>query len=180
MAMREPNQADHLIARQLFGGDFHPRRESTESRTAVYNRYWHLDLNNRRHLGRRKWEQAALEALVDLAGQLDWLYPPDFSNRHAVRFRAAGRSDDFLVIRTSRPRCLMLQLHPATDVSSRTIQRTKVPFVRAPRPQFQITLLGQVDSPAFRRFFNAYARRMRAAFKAAGVRPSPPRQRRSR
>ena len=73
--------------------DFLKLVEGGEARRPVaYNRRWHLDEDDRRHQGRRKWEPAAIEALVRLAATVESLYPPDWSHEKAVRFRAKGKA----------------------------------------------------------------------------------------
>jgi hypothetical protein len=80
-----------------------------KTRPTAYNRRWHLDEDGRRHQGERQWDPAAVEAFVALAATVDWLYPPDWSDRDAVRFRAAG-GNIFAELWTDSPEALRLVL----------------------------------------------------------------------
>src|SRR5688500_14261238 len=75
-------------------------------RPVAYNRRWHLDEDDRRHHGRRKWEPQALEEIVRLAAAIDSLYPPDWSDENAVRFRAKGSAEPLAEVFTDAPEYL--------------------------------------------------------------------------
>lgn len=77
-------------------------------RPPVYSRLWHLDADDRRHHGRRRWDPAAIEAFVALAAAIDRLYPPDWSDSATIRFRASGETQPFAEIRTDNPDHLVL------------------------------------------------------------------------
>src|SRR4029450_13454119 len=81
-----------------------------KTRPTAYNRRWHLDEDNRRHQGERKWDPAAVEAFVRPAGTVSWLYPPDWSDRDAVRFRGVGTGTLFAELWTDSPEELLLVL----------------------------------------------------------------------
>ena len=85
--------------------------QNPESRPTIYNRPWHMDQDDRRHHGRRQWEPGAIEALVEILSSLDSLYPPDWSDRDVVRFRATGASDPFAEISTDKPAALRLVVY---------------------------------------------------------------------
>jgi hypothetical protein len=76
----------------------------------IYNRPWHLDLDDRRHHGRRQWERGALEQLIALIGGLDSVYPPDWSDSDVVRFRVPGLAEPFAEVRTDDPARVVLML----------------------------------------------------------------------
>ena len=81
------------------------------SRPTIYNRPWHMDQDERRHHGRRRWEPTAIEAFVEILSSLDGLYPPDWSDRDAVRFRAAGANEPFAEMWTDKPASLRLVVY---------------------------------------------------------------------
>ena len=87
-----------------------PPSHSPIQRPRIYNRLWHMDADDRRHHGRRRWEPEALEALVALAAEVDHIYPPDWSDEAAVRFRASGRPQPVAEIRTDDPDHLVLSM----------------------------------------------------------------------
>jgi hypothetical protein len=87
---------------------------SIPDRPTIYNRPWHMDQDERRHRGRRQWEPGAIEALVGLLSTLDGLYPPDWSDRDVVRFRAAGASGPLAELWTDKPSALRLIVHVAS------------------------------------------------------------------
>jgi hypothetical protein len=128
----------------------------------IYNRPWHLDADGRRHRGRRKWEPMAVEAIIELAAGIDWLYPPDFSRRDFIRFRASGGEKPLADLRTGRPDCLRLILYPGGQnrmamlpkrgiVVSKTAKGIEVRFVSR----------HQISTAAFARCFRSYANRYR-------------------
>ena len=80
-------------------------------RPTIYNRPWHMDADDRRHHGRRRWEPEAVEAFVALLATVDGLYPPDWSGRDVVRFRMAGAEAPFAELRTDKPANLRLVFH---------------------------------------------------------------------
>ena len=80
-------------------------------RPTIYNRPWHMDQDERRHHGRREWDPSAIETFVELLSSLDGLYPPDWSDRDAVRFRAAGRNEPFAEIWTDKSAALRLVVY---------------------------------------------------------------------
>ena len=82
-----------------------------ESRPTIYNRPWHMDQDDRRHHGRRQWDPSAIEAFVEILSPLDGLYPPDWSDRDAVRFRAAGASEPFAEVWTDKASTLRLVVY---------------------------------------------------------------------
>ena len=82
-------------------------------RPTIYNRPWHVDADDRRHHGRRRWEPAAIESFVELLAAIDGLYPPDWSDRDVVRFRAAGSGGPFAELWTDKAASLRLVLHVA-------------------------------------------------------------------
>lgn len=53
---------------------------------------------------------AALEGFFALAAKLDWLYPPDFSDRDQIALRTTGNRL-FAQVFTDRPTVLRLVLH---------------------------------------------------------------------
>lgn len=77
-------------------------------RPTIYNRPWHMDADDRRHHGRRRWEAGAIEALVEVLSSMDGLYPPDWSERDVVRFRAAGANAPFAELWTDKASALRL------------------------------------------------------------------------
>jgi len=87
----------------------------------LYNRPWHLDLDDRRHHGHRQWDRAVLERLIDLISRFDFLYPPDWSDLNSIRFRASGVSDNFAEIRTDDPHAVVLILWPKGKSSPITV-----------------------------------------------------------
>lgn len=82
-------------------------------RPTIYNRPWHVDADERRHHGRRRWEPAAIEAFVELLSAIDGIYPPDWSDRDVVRFRAAGSGGSFAELWTDKTTNLRLVIHLA-------------------------------------------------------------------
>jgi hypothetical protein len=82
-----------------------------ESRPTIYNRPWHMDQDDRRHHGRRHWDPAAIEAFVELLSFRDGLYPPDWSDRDAVRFCAVGAGEPFAELWTDKPGALRLVVY---------------------------------------------------------------------
>ena len=79
-----------------------------ESRPTIYNRPWHMDQDERRHHGRRQWDPAAIEGFVGIVSVVEGVYPPDWSDRDAVRFRAAGAGEPFAEMWTDQPAVLRL------------------------------------------------------------------------
>jgi hypothetical protein len=67
----------------------------------IYNRPWHLDADDRRHHGKRRWNVALLESLLAAAARIESLYPPDFSARNVIRLRAAGIARPVATISTA-------------------------------------------------------------------------------
>ena len=97
-------------------------------RAPVYSRLWHLDADGRRHHGRRHWDPAAIEAFVALAATVDRLYPPDWSDVAAVRFRPSGDDRPFAEIRTDDPDHLVLMMCGQTLHISRRQQIDSAEF----------------------------------------------------
>jgi hypothetical protein len=135
----------------------------------IYNRPWHLDADERRHGGRRKWEVAAAEAIIELAGEVGWLYPPDFSARDLIRFRASG-GEAFADLRTSGRTSLHLQLYRKKTVGGAGTRKQLGMESRKTKRGVELALVtaSQARSRAFRAFFRGYAR---AFHKAPGIRP---------
>ena len=136
-------------------------------RPRLYNRLWHLDADDRRHRGRRRWEAGIIDAFVDLAGAVDCLYPPDWSDKSRVRFRIAGQTAAFAEIHTGRADSLAILLHPRSPAKLRVLAKSlKLPLVKATESGRDVLMLRlrrqeQIDSPTFRKFFAACARAMR-------------------
>ncbi len=129
----------------------------------IYNRPWHLDADGRRHRGRRLWDPAAVEEIIRLAGEIDWLYPPDFSSRDCIRFRASGSSTVFAELRTGRADCLRLILRPRRRTGIRAIRaKLQIEATRISKElELRIISVEQVFSPAFKSFFSEYAAQFR-------------------
>lgn len=123
----------------------------------IFNRPWHLDADERRHHGRRRWDPAAVEALLELASTIDCLYPPDFSHRDTIRFRAAGASRPLAELRTSNPAELRLLLVGFTEPVTPLRKTLGLPVRKTRRGaevMFQST--EQVAGRAFEAFFRGY------------------------
>lgn len=86
----------------------------TKSRPTLYNRRWHLDEDQRRHHGARQWDARVIEEIIALAAASTGLYPPDFSDRDAVLFRAVGTRKIVAEIRTDSATEIVLRLGDAT------------------------------------------------------------------
>ena len=82
--------------------------QHSESRPTIYSRPWHMDQDERRHHGRRQWDPAVIEGFVGIVSCVEGVYPPDWSGRDAVRFRAAGGNEPFAEIWTNTPAALRL------------------------------------------------------------------------
>lgn len=80
----------------------------------IYNRLWHLDADDRRHHGQRKWEPAALDRLLDLANAVENCYPPNFSDRDVVRLSACDIGC-IAELRTDDPRQLLVSIRVAVE-----------------------------------------------------------------
>jgi hypothetical protein len=102
----------------------------TPQRPRIYNRLWHMDADDRRHHGRRRWESEALEAIVGLAAEVDQVYPPDWSDEAVVRFRASGRPQPVAEIRTDHPDHLVLSMH-GSSIDIRRCSQIDLAAVRA-------------------------------------------------
>ena len=105
-------------------------------RPVAYNRRWHLDEDDRRHHGRRKWEPAAIDRFVDLLAGIEGLYPPDWSAADAVRFRGRIRGHERLLadLFTDSPDALRVVLtapaRPAEITLVHAAQLEENPFTR--------------------------------------------------
>lgn len=75
----------------------------------IYNRRWHMDENDRRHHGKRKWDPATIDALLARLSTLD-LYPPDFSDPNLIRLRAFHGTKPVVTIDTRLRSVLRLRL----------------------------------------------------------------------
>lgn len=85
-----------------------------KSRPTLYNRRWHLDEDQRRHHGARQWEVRVIEEVLALAAASPGLYPPDFSDRDTVIFRAVSTRSIVAAIRTDSATEIVLRLGDAT------------------------------------------------------------------
>lgn len=134
----------------------------------IFNRPWHLDLDDRRHHGARRWEREALQALLDLAAGFEFLYPPDWSDRDVVTLRGPRRAG-FATVRTDSPDALAFE--PSHDlVSAKTaevLSELRDRFARGqPDAGGAVVMLrtaAEVDSTAFKSCFSLLAESFRIA-----------------
>ncbi|MGE5608397.1 MAG: hypothetical protein ACM359_04030 [Bacillota bacterium] len=126
----------------------------------IYNRPWHFDADDRRHHGRRTWDPNAIDAFLNLASQIDQLYPPDFSARNAIRLRASNHTRPIAELRTSNPTRLVLVLQPCKAFTLPALRKSlQLPVKLTPTRRqihLEITSPAQVASRSFARFFTKY------------------------
>jgi hypothetical protein len=136
-----------------------------------------MDADGRRYHGARRWETSAIETFVELASGVDFLYPPDWSDRDQIVFRTARSDIPFAVLRTDKPTLLRLILHIRNPQEAATIQRKLGVFTRATRSpegrnQAELTIRTphRLGSFAFREFFDEYVEKFR---RLCGLPPGP-------
>ena len=113
-------------------------------RPAPYNRRWHCDEDRRRHHGRRTWDAGTLDALVNLIGDIDGLYPPDWSDPNLIRCRLAGTSSVAVEIATDDPDQLRVTIESRRVVDLAPLRRILGPALRKLRcsggPRYQVSV----------------------------------------
>jgi hypothetical protein len=135
-----------------------------DQRPRSYNRLWHLDADNRRYHGLRRWDSGAVEAFVQLASKLDFLYPPDWSRPDRVVFRASGTDIPFASVRTDKPTLLRLVLHIEKPQAAAVMQQRLGIFTRPTKTEdgrneaeMTIRMPHHFNTPWFAAFIEDYA-----------------------
>ena len=133
----------------------------------IYNRPWHLDLDDRRHHGARQWEREVLQSLIDLAAQVDSLYPPDWSEKDLVTLRGCGGLA-FAKIHTDSPAFLSFAMARAGEREEAHALARLRSLLSCEQPDgagsvVRVRTAAEVHSREFREWFHLSAESFRSA-----------------